>query len=291
MIYAVRSIHGRETLVQFPDENEMRRLQAPSRTYSTVSEALAKEWVEEGKEHETALTRTADPVVFDRDKEARFCPNDPDGHEVFAGRADEVSERLRSAGWAKTVAVTLPDTVEVSDVAAFLTAVTPMIGEVVRQRNGKSVEALVAAILPAVAVTPTVVREASMQARARRAVLESGDLLLASQVSRLAGFSEANPSTQPNRWKRDGLVFAVRHNGVDYYPAYCLDPERCFRPREGVAEVIAELRKTMSDWDMAYWFASANGFLGGMRPAAVVAFDPARVLAAARDETAGIEHG
>ena len=78
-----------------------------------------------------------------------------------------------------------------------------------------------------------------MTAEARKAVLESGDWLTAAQVAGIAGFSASNPSAQPNKWKKDGQIFAVRDRGVDYFPGYALDPSTGYRPAGGWRECWA----------------------------------------------------
>ena len=133
--------------------------------------------------------------------------------------------------------------------------------------------------------------EARMVAEARKAVLESGDWLTAAEVANVAGFSANNPSAQPNKWKKEGQVFAVRHRGVDYFPGYALDPSTDFRPVKALAKVLDVFRGKKDDWGLAYWFASVNSFLGGERPQDLLIGEPDRVVAAAEDEVAGVLHG
>jgi hypothetical protein len=42
---------------------------------------------------------------------------------------------------------------------------------------------------------------------------------------------------------------------------------------------------------VAFWFAGLNSFLDDERPQDLLAFAPEQVLAAARDEIAGVLHG
>lgn len=42
---------------------------------------------------------------------------------------------------------------------------------------------------------------------------------------------------------------------------------------------------------MAFWFLSANSFLGGKRPQDMLATQPDLVIDAARDEVQGVAHG
>lgn len=65
---------------------------------------------------------------------------------------------------------------------------------------------------------------------ARNAVLESGDWLTAAEVAQLAGLSTRNTSAQPNKWKKQGRIFAIHHGGIDYFPGYGLDCDAGFRP-------------------------------------------------------------
>jgi hypothetical protein len=115
--------------------------------------------------------------------------------------------------------------------------------------------------------------------------------LTAAQIAEMAGFSASNPSAQPNKWKKDGQIFAVRHRGVDYFPGYALDPSTDYRPARGLAKVLAAFRGRKDDWGLAYWFASVNSFLGGKRPQELLIYEPERVVAAAEDEVAGVLHG
>lgn len=130
-----------------------------------------------------------------------------------------------------------------------------------------------------------------MLARSRKAVLEGADWLTAAQVAELAGLSATNPSTQPNKWKRQRQIFAVHHNGVDYFPGYGLDPQTGWRPRKAMKQVLEVFGDGKDGWGLAYWFGSASSFLGGRRPQDVLATEPGQVVAAARDEIQAAVHG
>lgn len=106
--------------------------------------------------------------------------------------------------------------------------------------------------------------------------------MTANEISNLAQFSSANPSSQPNKWKHAGKIFALRHEGVDYFPIYGLDPAQGFRPFSALESVIATLATMKEGWAMAFWFASPNSFLGGKRPKDVLSVNPSGVLSAAK---------
>ncbi len=139
--------------------------------------------------------------------------------------------------------------------------------------------------------SPNVVREATMQLQAQQAILQSGDWITAADLAKIAGLSRTNPSAQPNKWKRDGTTFAISHGGRDYFPVYGLDATAGYRPRSAMAEVIRTFGDTKNGWGMAFWFASVNAYLGGLRPQDVLATDGARVIAAAKEEVSGVTHG
>lgn len=147
-------------------------------------------------------------------------------------------------------------------------------------------EQLVAPTLP----SSQLFKEAAMLGQARQAVLASGDWLTAIQIAKLAGLSTRNPSSQPNKWKKQGKIFAIRHKGTDYFPGYGLDPKASYRPIKALAEVIKIFSEHKDSWGMAYWFQSDNSLLAGKRPQDFLATEPERVLEAAQDEAQEIAH-
>ena len=164
--------------------------------------------------------------------------------------------------------------------------------EVLLERHDReSLERLAEVLVPRTPPPPRLLKEAAMLVRSRQAVLESGDWLTAADIAQLAGLSSRNPSVQPNKWKKQGLIFAINHGGADYFPGYGLDPDAGFRPLKALAKIIETFGGHKDGWGMAYWFLSDNGFLGGQRPQDLLASAPERVIAAAMDEVQGIVHG
>jgi hypothetical protein len=125
---------------------------------------------------------------------------------------------------------------------------------------------------------------------AKTAILNSGDFLSANEVAKLAGVSAVNPTLQPNKWKRDQDIFAIRQGREDYFPLYALNPDD-HRPRKQMAEILRIFGDAKDGWGLAFWFAALNSFLDDERPQDVLAVDPDRVIAAAKDEMAGVQHG
>jgi hypothetical protein len=66
-----------------------------------------------------------------------------------------------------------------------------------------------------------------------------------------------------------------------HLPLFQFDP--CdLTVRHSVQAVIETLRPVLDDQELASWFADPNDWLGGQRPADVIASDPAAALEAAR---------
>ncbi|MEA2602976.1 MAG: hypothetical protein QOF89_3968 [Acidobacteriota bacterium] len=114
-------------------------------------------------------------------------------------------------------------------------------------------------------------RQAARNAAAREKLLTEFGVLSGVQAAKTVG-----------QWKREGLIFTVYHQGRSVYPAFQFDNEG--RPRPVVAEVLATLGQQGRGWQLALWFMSANGWLGGRRPVDVLDTDPAAISEAARRE-------
>ncbi|MGY3323881.1 hypothetical protein [Pseudomonas fluorescens] len=164
--------------------------------------------------------------------------------------------------------------------------------EVLQERQDlNSLERLAEVFVTRKPPSPRLLKEAAMLVQARKAVLESGDWLTAADIAQVAQLSTRNPSAQPNKWKKQGQIFAINHGGVDYFPGYGLDPDTSYRPLKALAKVIEIFEGHKESWGMAYWFRSDNSFLGGKKPQDLLASVPDRVIDAALDEIQGIAHG
>ncbi len=212
---------------------------------------------------------------------------------TLAGTPREIGEQLRNSGAERAIALTFDHESErtVRAIAQALGSLTPMVAGLIKQRQREALDKIVDALVPTVPLPEHMLVEARMTALARRKVLVSGDWLTAAQVTELAGFSSSNLSAQPNKWKKEAQIFAIRHKGLDYFPAYGLDAEAGYRPLKALASILAVFGTAKDGWGLAYWFASASSFLGGKRPQDMLPKSVDRVLAAAADEMAEITHG
>lgn len=215
------------------------------------------------------------------------------GISTLTGAPREVRERMEGLDAEQVVVLAFNHTNprETEAISETMANVVHIVRSVVEKQSRESLEKIVEALVPKAPPLPNELKEAAMLARARTAVIESGDWLTAAQLAEMAQFSSSNPSAQPNKWKRDGAIFAIRHNGIDYFPSYALDPHTGYRPRKAMSEIIKTFGAAKDGWGLAYWFMSDNSFLGGKRPKDLLATQAGQVLAAARDELEGSLHG
>ncbi len=165
-----------------------------------------------------------------------------------------------------------------------------LIDVLIDKRRENSWEALIDALTPDVPLTSNKVIEAKMLAQAMKGILESDDFARAADIAEVAQFSMSNPSSQPNRWKKAGLIFAVPFKGVDLYPLYALDLKEGAKPLP-IMEKILRVLADKNDWQKAFWFGSVNTYLRNKMPKQLLKSKPQEVLRAAEIETSGVQHG
>lgn len=206
----------------------------------------------------------------------------PEG--LVEGTGEEVIRQITESHPERVVALFVGNSARSKQTARMLQNVVRMAPDLIEQREEAKIEQVINALLPEMAMPEAAIEEARMELEARREILTSGDFLRAAEVSRMAGLTAANKSAGPNRWKREGLIFAIQNNGDDYFPRYALDPIENYRPRKAVAEVLRIFGDTKSSWGIAFWFASLNSYLHDRAPKDLLARAPERVVAAARHE-------
>ncbi|MEE1922125.1 hypothetical protein V0R50_13360 [Pseudomonas sp. 148P] len=112
----------------------------------------------------------------------------------------------------------------------------------------------------------TQLRESAMLAKGKTRILHSGDWLTAQRVVELAPLNSEFRCSLVAEWWRAGKIFALHHEGIDYFPIYAFDPAADYQPRPGLAPVITTLASKKDGWGMAFWFGSSNSVLGGRMP-------------------------
>lgn len=143
-------------------------------------------------------------------------------------------------------------------------------------------ERLIESMLPSTVPSTARVLQARRNALAREALLQDFGALTSAEVADLAGSRAANKAALANRWKQEGRIFPITHHGQTLFPAYQFDSEG--QPRPVIAEVLTTLGQQSRDWELALWFISSSGWLGGRRPVELLESEPAAVAEAARHE-------
>jgi hypothetical protein len=213
--------------------------------------------------------------------------------KIMSGTGEEVVRMLDRTPNARFVAVRIENQDEEQAAAAenVFARVAEFLPQLIETRQEETLKRFVDTLLSSVTPSAAARAQAQMLIAARSSILQSGDFITPKEVSKLAGYSETNPSVYPNKWKRSGKIFAIQSEGKDYFPFYALDPNNKYQPREEVADVLRIFGDSKDSWGIALWFASLNSFLDDERPQDTLAIDPSRLVAAAEDEMAGVQHG
>ncbi len=213
--------------------------------------------------------------------------------EIMTGTGKEVRRVLNSAPEARVIAVRIGNQNKEQAAAAedVFARVAEYLPQLIEKGQEETIQKFVEAVMPRIALSETALAQARMLVQARSTILQSGDFIDSKEVSRLAGYSETNPSVYPNKWKGASKVFAISSENKDYFPFYALDAKNGYQPLAAMSEVLGIFGDSKDSWGVALWFASLNSFLDDERPQDIIAIDPDRVVAAAKDEMAGVEHG
>lgn len=210
---------------------------------------------------------------------------------IVVGTGSEISAYLQQSPARRTLAITFGDERELAATEEVYRRIGEVLPQLIRSRRKEKLARVAEALLPDVAPSRAALVQARMQAEAKAHILEGGDYVRTADIAKLAGYSDNNPSAQPSKWKREGTIFTVEHNGADYFPLFALNPDKSYKPYPALAQVLRILRGVWSSWGVAFWFAGLNGFLDGRRPQDVLASEPGSVIAAATDAMEGLQHG
>ena len=141
----------------------------------------------------------------------------------------------------------------------------------------KMVEALVETQDPLAQVNG---RIDAMNAAARHRFINDFLTYTAADVAREAGSTARNRHQTASRWKAERAIFSVPFQGLDRFPAFQFSHGQ---PLPVIADILRHLPDAMSPWEIAFWFVSTNGWLGGEAPVTCLG-DSDRVIEAARLE-------
>lgn len=147
----------------------------------------------------------------------------------------------------------------------------------------EQMQKLIAAMMPSATVPlPPYVLQARRNAVARDALFREFGAMTSAQVGESAGSRSPNRGSLAHRWKSDGRIFSVLHQGSNYFPGFQFTDEG--QPVEVIGKVIAILGEKLAPWELALWFTKSNGWLAGRRPVDLLLEAPDRVVAAAERE-------
>jgi hypothetical protein len=100
-------------------------------------------------------------------------------------------------------------------------------------------------------------------------------------VASLVGSRAANRAATANRWRKEGLIFAVRHSGELRYPAFQFGDDG--HPRPEIRDVLAAFaERHASAWEIALWFVTEHPRADGRKPVELLDENPRAVELLAR---------
>jgi len=215
-----------------------------------------------------------------------------DDWEVEEGSAQEIAPKLKDSKAQALVFVSHSNGDNERTQARFeaLKRAYALIDTLMETKQEDRWKALLEGLTPDVPLSPNKLIEAGMFAQAIKGILESKDFAKAADIAEIAHFSKSNPSSQPNRWKKAGLIFAVPYKGTDLYPIYALEFRDGARPLP-IMEKILHVFADKDDWQKAFWFGSLNSYLQNKMPKDLLRSKPQEVFRAAEIEAAGVQHG
>jgi hypothetical protein len=135
------------------------------------------------------------------------------------------------------------------------------------------------------------INESRMVAAAKQLTIRTTSWLTAQDLNNIRLRNSDNSLEHPDEWILSKRIFSVEIAETEFIPFYALDPEKNFSPYVVLTEIIQIFAEQKNSWSIAFWFGTANGFLGGQRPKNLLKTQPELVLSAAIDEAAGITHG
>jgi hypothetical protein len=147
----------------------------------------------------------------------------------------------------------------------------------------QQMEQLIEAMTPQATVPlPPQVLQARRNAVARDALLREFGAMTSAQIGENAGSRSPNRAALAHRWKSDGRIFAVPHQGTNYFPGFQFKEDG--QPLELIAQILGILGSKREPWELALWFTANNGWLAGRRPVDLLSEEPGAVIVAAERE-------
>jgi hypothetical protein len=195
---------------------------------------------------------------------------------------DTAREYLKASG-GKVSAWTRENPAKVTTSVAALALGAGLVYSATRRREElQQMEEMIGAMLPRTTVPlPVQVLQARRNAEGRTALFQEFGALTSAQVGEMAGSKSPNRAALAHKWKNDRRIFAVPHQGVNYFPGFQFSPDG--QPLPVIGAILAHL-SAWSAWEIALWFTSRTDSLSGRRPVDLLESDPDAVVRAAASE-------
>src|SRR5258705_9587382 len=166
-----------------------------------------------------------------------------------------------------------------ADVRQVLTDAVHELADALTEGERIQLERLMEALVPKLEVpTPRMIERARKEAVSRPRLLKDFGAYTSPQLAELSGSAAGNRSQVAYRWRRDGRVFAVSHQGTTWHLSLQFD--EAGHPLPVIASVLERLGD-WPDWEIAAWFVRENGMLDRRRPVDLLLDEPDAVAQAA----------
>ncbi len=169
-------------------------------------------------------------------------------------------ERDFSDGW---ILIPKPNSVNRFDVEDAVNDFTKIAETFVPGKEEQTIERLMKLIALGIKPSKTDFELELRNAELRTDYLVRNKLLTSNEIHDLSGCKSANLNEPASRWKREGKIFAVQNLGTKLYPSFQFLNRK---PRPIIKSVLDVIRDDFSDWQIAFWFESGNGWLDGEEP-------------------------
>jgi hypothetical protein len=124
--------------------------------------------------------------------------------------------------------------------------------------------------------------------RAMGAIFGNTTWMSVAMVEEKRAMHVSNTNVPVSQLIKSGRIFVVERDGATLCPAYAVDAQG--NPIPAIAEIV-EVFEGYRPIRIAAWFESTNSLLHGKRPRELLVWDPAAVVAAAKDHVIGPTHG
>jgi len=85
----------------------------------------------------------------------------------------------------------------------------------------------------------------------------------ASELKKLVSEGSSDGQDCVSIWKENRSIFSIYDNDLELFPMFQFHNGK---PLEIIRRILSEMPSDMSDWEIALWFASANGYIENEQP-------------------------